>query len=351
MFDAKMTRRSFAATLGAGALAALAGCGGGNGGGDGEKKVVVQMVTDTGGVHDQSFNQLAWEGMQKLKEDNGWSVDYIESKQDADYASNLEKAVDAGSDLVWGIGFAMGEAVNNAAESNEDVKFAIIDSTNDNGSENLVGVQFNAQEPSFAVGYIAARMTKSGVVGFVGGVTSELIQAFEYGYYAGVEYANKEQGTKVKYVGQYAESFSDAGKGKAIAQKMIKGGCDVIYHAAGGTGVGMLDACDEAGIMSIGVDQDQAQVRPKDKAIITSALKKVDEAVVTVSNGIIDGSINGGENITLGAKDDAVGIAPTHDRLPDEIYNAALEVLEKIKAGDITPPGTKADLAEYIKSL
>ena len=125
----------------------------------------------------------------------------------------------------------------------------------------------------------------------------------------------------------------------------------MLYHAAGGTGVGMLDACDEAGIMSIGVDQDQSLVRPNDKAIITSALKKVDEAVIAVSKGIIDGSIKGGENQTLGAAEDAVGIAETHDRLPDDIYNAALEVLEKIKKGDIVVPATKADLAKYIQSL
>lgn len=360
MIDTKMTRRAFVGTMGAGAMAALAGCGGGSAApaaegdaaeGEAEANVKVEMVTDTGGVNDQSFNQLAWAGMQQLNADNGWEVSYIESKQDADYMTNLDKAVDDGSALVWGIGFAMAEAVNTAAEQNPDVKFALIDGTNDNGAANLTGVLFKAQEPSFAVGYIAARMSKSGKVGFVGGMTSETIQAFEFGYYAGIEYANKEQGTAVTYQGQYAESFGDAAKGSSIAQKMISDGADVLYHAAGGTGVGMLEACNDAGVYSIGVDQDQAVLFPDYETIITSALKKVDEAVISVSNGIIDGSIAGGDNIVLGAAEDAVGIAPTHDLLPDDIYQAALDVLDKIKSGEIVVPATQADLDTFKASL
>jgi basic membrane protein A len=351
MFDAKMTRRTFATTMGVGALAALAGCGGGASEDAGNDTVKVEMVTDVGGVNDQSFNQLAWAGMQQLADDNGWDVSYIESKQNSDYATNLDKAVDDGSDLVWGVGFMMGEAVNNAADQNPDVRFAIIDSTNDTGAENLTGVLFNAQEPSFVVGYIAGRMSESGKVGFIGGEPSETIQQFEFGYYGGIEYANKEQGKSVAYQGQYAESFTDAAKGKSIAQKMIKDGCDVLFHAAGGSGVGMLEACNEAGVWSIGVDSDQAALFPDYTTIISSALKKVDEAVVNVSNGIIDGSIAGGENIVLGAAEDAVGIAPTHDKLPDDIYEAALEIFEKIKSGEIVVPDTKETLDEFVASL
>lgn len=357
--DSKMTRRAFVGTLSAATMAALAACGGSNsdagsdaGGDAAEASVKIEMVTDTGGVNDQSFNQLAWAGMQQLKSENGWEISYIESKQDADYMTNLDKAVDDGANLVWGIGFAMGEAVNTAAEQNPDVQFALIDATNDNGAPNLTGVLFRAQEPSFAVGYIAARMSQKGKVGFVGGITSETIQGFEYGYYAGIEYANKERGTSVSYVGQYAESFGDAAKGKSIATKMIDDeGCDVLFHAAGGTGVGMLEACNEKGVWSIGVDQDQAVLFPDYTTIITSALKKVDEAVISVSNGLMDGSITGGDNIVLGASEDAVGIAETHDKLPDEIYNDALAVLDKIKSGEIVAPATEADLKTFVASL
>ena len=350
-----MTRRSMLGTMGLGALT-LAACGGGSSdGGSADAgaggNVKIEMVTDTGGVNDQSFNQLAWAGLQQLEEEEGWEVSYMESKQDSDYALNLDKAVDDEANIVWGIGYAMSEAINTAADQNPDVMFASIEGSNENGLENLTAVAFNSQEPSFVVGYIAARMSESGKVGFIGGQESETIQQFEYGYYGGVEYANKEQGTSVTYPGQYAESFTDAAKGKSIAQKMIKDGCDVMFHAAGGVGVGMLEACNDAKVWSIGVDQDQAALFPEYDTIITSALKKVDVAVVTVSKGLIDGTQEGGQNLVLGAAEDAVGLAETHDKLPDEIYQAALALFDSIKAGELEVPDTKDTLDAFIKSL
>lgn len=356
----QMTRRSFLAALGLGTVT-LAACGGGSGdaqsGADAaatatdDADVSIEMVTDTGGVNDQSFNQLAWAGLQKLESDNGWSVSYMESKQDADFVTNLDKAVDDGSTIVWGIGYAMTDAINTAAQQNPDVQFASIEGSNDSGAPNLTAVAFRSHEPSFVVGYIAARMSESGKVGFIGGQESETIQQFEYGYYAGVEYANKEQGTSVTYVGQYAESFTDAAKGKSIAQKMIKNGCDVMFHAAGGVGVGMLEACEDAKVYSIGVDQDQAALFPEYSTIITSALKNVDVAVETISKGLIDGTVEGGQNLVLGAAEDAVGLADTHDKLPDEVYEAALKLFDDIKAGTIEVPDTKDKFDAYVASL
>lgn len=175
-----VSRRGFVAgAAGAGAMAVLAGltaCGGSKkddtkkDAGDDSKattKAKLEMVTDTGGVNDQSFNQLAWEGMQQLQKEEGWDVSYLESKQESDYATNLDKAVDDKSQLVWGVGFAMADAIVEAAKKNSDVQFAIIDNGNDDSSiSNLTGVTFRAQEPSFLVGYIAARTTKTGKVGF-----------------------------------------------------------------------------------------------------------------------------------------------------------------------------------------
>jgi len=358
MIDTKMTRRAFVGTMGTAAALTLAACGGGSSepatddGGEGapaDANVKVTMITDTGGVNDQSFNQLSWSGMQELGSEMGWEVSYIESKQEADYMTNIDKAVDDGAALIWGVGFAMGDAVNEAAETNPDVQFAIVDSTNNNGAPNLTGVSFKQEECSFAVGYIAARMTTSGKVGFVGGIDSEVMQAFEQGYYAGIEYANKEQGTSVTYTGQWADNFGDAAKGKSIAQKMIQDGADVLYHAAGGTGVGMIEACSEAGVYAIGVDMDQSHLAPE--TVITSALKRVDQAVVQISKQLISGELAGGSNITLGAAEDAVGIAPTHDLLPDDVYNDALAVIEKIKAGEIVVPKNADELATYKASL
>ena len=243
----------------------------------------------------------------------------------------------------------MADALNEVAEQNPDIQFAGIEAANSTGAPNLTGVSFKQQESSFVVGYIAARMSTSGKVGFIGGIASEVMESFKNGFFAGVEYANKEQGTSVTYEGQYAESFGDAAKGKSIAQKMIQGGADVLYHAAGGTGTGMIEACDEAGVYAIGVDMDQSHLAPK--TVITSALKRVDQAIIQISQQLINGEIEGGQNLVLGAAEDAVGIAETHDLLPDDVYQDALGILELIKAGDIVAPNTEDELATYIASL
>ncbi|WP_143755327.1 BMP family ABC transporter substrate-binding protein, partial [Clostridium beijerinckii] len=140
----------------------------------GNKEFKVAMVTDTGGVNDQSFNQSSWEGLQNFEKNNaGGKVSYLESKQESDYATNLDKAVDAGNKVVWGIGFAMSDAITKAAKANPDVSYAIVDNSyGDDTPANVTGAMFNAQEPSFMVGYAAAKTTKTGKVGFVGGIKS-----------------------------------------------------------------------------------------------------------------------------------------------------------------------------------
>ena len=223
--------------------------------------------------------------MTELKDKNGWDVSYLESKQDSDYATNLDKAVDAESDLVWGVGFAMADATLKAAKDNPNTQFAIIDNGNDSQVSNFTGVMFRAQEPSFVVGYIAARTTKTGKVGFVGGISSALIDQFEYGYRGGVAYANKEKGTNVEISAQYAESFSDAAKGKAIANSMYSDGCDIVFHAAGGVGTGVIEAAKDANKLAIGVDRDQAYLAPEN--VLTSALKRVNVAIVEISEKIL----------------------------------------------------------------
>ena len=135
----------------------------------------------------------------------------------------------------------MADAIATCAQTNPDIKFAIIDNANPSDAENIVGVQFRAQEPSFIVGYIGASFSKTGNVGYVGGISSDVIDQFEYGYKAGVAYANSVNGTNVQVQAQYAESFSDSARGKAIAQSMFSNGCDVVFHAAGGTGTGVIE--------------------------------------------------------------------------------------------------------------
>ena len=355
MRNANLSRRGFIKGMGGLAVVAglgLVGCGGSgttagteaaSGASADAWKAV--MCAATGGINDQSFNQSAWTGMQALGE-KGWDVSYIEAKQQSDYPSNLDKAVDAEPNLVWGIGFDMADALVECASKNPDVRFGIIDNANPNNAANITGVMFRAQESCFMVGYIAGKFSKAGKVGFVGGIASDLLDAFEWGFKGGVNYANKETGANVTVDSQYAETFSDSAKGKSIAQRMIGDGCDVIFHAAGGTGTGAIEAAKEANVYAIGVDMDQSYLAPDN--ILTSALKRVDKGLELVSEKIKNGESEGGDNLSLGMTEDCVGIPEEHSLIGDDLYNAALAIGDKIKAGDIKPPVNEEEYNSFV---
>jgi len=303
-----------------------------------EKEYKVAMVTDTGGVNDQSFNQSSWEGLQSFEKNNkGAKSSYLESKQESDYATNLDKVVDGGNKLVWGIGFAMSDAITNSAKSNPDVSYAIVDNSyGDKTPANVTGVMFRAQEPSFMVGYVAAKTTKTNKVGFIGGIKGNIIDQFQYGYQAGVQYAAKELGKDITVDVQYAESFGDASKGKAIANKMFSSGCDIVFHAAGNVGVGVIEAAKEANKFAIGVDRDQAYLAPAN--VLTSALKLSSVAVENISKEAMNGSKIGGKTFTYGLKENAVGIPTENKNMDPEVYKATIVIQDKIKDGSIVPP-------------
>lgn len=332
-------------------MGTLVGCGSGNKSSDAgksESNFKVAMVTDTGGVNDQSFNQSSWKGLQDFEKDTGCKVSYLESKQESDYATNLDKVVDSENNLIWGIGFAMSDAVLKAASTNPDVSYAIVDNSyGDETPANVTGVMFRAQEPSFIVVYIAGKTTKTDKVGFVGGINSAIIDQFQYGYEAGVLYAAKELGKDIQVDVQYAESFSDASKGKAIANKMFSSGCDIVFHAAGGAGVGVIEAAKENNKFAIGVDCDQAYLAPDN--VLTSALKLVNVAVEKLSTDAMNGEKIGGKTYTYGLTEDAVGIPTENKNMDPEVYKAALGVEDKIKDGSIVPPYNKETYDEYIK--
>ena len=297
----------------------------------------VAMATNVGGINDQSFCQSAWAGLQALEKNTGARVNYLESLQESDYTSNLDKLVDADNDLVWSVGFAMSSAAKSVALTNPDQQFGIIDETyGDETPDNMVTVMFRAQEPSFLVGYIAGLTTKTDKVGFVGGIGSAILDQFEYGYRAGVAYAAKELGKDIKVYVQYAESFTDAAKGKAIATKMYKDGCDIIFHAAGTIGVAVIEEAKETGNWAIGVDMDQYHVAPE--AVLTSAVKRVDRAIEMVSKEYMDGNELGGQNLEYGLTDGAVGIPEENPNVAPEVLEKTAEIEEKIKDGTIKVP-------------
>lgn len=309
---------------------ALVGCGATDEG----EGLSMAMVTDVGGVNDQSFNQSAWEGHQRAEKELGFNVSYLESNQDADYHPNMETLMGAGNDLIWGIGFKMGDTILEAANNNPDQKFAIIDyAYGDDAPDNIVGVLFKEQEPSFLVGYIAGKMTKTGKVGFVGGMEFPVIHRFQYGFLAGVAHADPN----VEVFVQYADSFVDAAIGKAITNQMYLDGADIVFHAAGGVGDGVIAAAQEQGKWAIGVDRDQNDLAPDN--VLTSAMKRVDNAIFNVAEMLKEGNFPGGETVVIGLAEGGVGIAPTSDKhVSADLLAEVAELEKKIIAGDIVVP-------------
>ena len=306
----------------------------------------VGFVTDEGGVNDQSFNQGVWEGLQKAKDELGINADYVESKDTKDYTPNLETFADQEKNLIVGAGFKMGGNVAEAAGMYPEINYAIVDddvTVDEKGNKieapkNLLGIMFRAQEPSFLVGYIAGMTTETNKVGFVGGQEGNIIWGFEYGYKAGVDYAAKEKGTDIEVLSQYVGDFSDAQKGKSITATMYQNGADVVFHAAGGAGEGVIEAAKEADKWVIGVDRDQSDRAPEN--VLTSAMKNGDVAVYQVVKDMQEGKFEGGKTIELGLADGgAVGIAPTSDKnVKPEILKAVDEISEKIISGEIKVP-------------
>jgi len=318
-----------------------------------EKKIYnIAMVSDTGGITDKSFNQSAYEGLKSFEKEKSDTVkiNHVESKQASDYVTNLDKMADTNNNLIFAIGHTMAPAVLEASSSNPDISYAIVDiSYGENTPENVTGITFRSQESAFLVGYIAGKVTKSNKVGFVGGMKGVSVDPFEYGYRAGVCYAEKELDKKIEVTGQYAETFGDAALGKAIASKMFSANCDIIFQAAGGTGIGVIEAAKESGKFAIGVDMDQSSIAPKN--ILTSALKDVGRAVKKICQIFTDGKKIGGQTFTYGLTEECVGIPVNNPNLPQEVYNSAMEVSKKIVKKEITPPENEEKYLDYIKKL
>lgn len=309
------------------------------------------MITDLGGVNDESFNQSAWMGMKQLESELGAKVSFIESHKDADYAPNLEKKTDEKPDIIWGIGFLMKDPLGEVAEDNPNQLYALVDDAFDEGKlPNVISVVFRAEQPSFLVGYAAANMTKTNRVGFINGMESPTMDQFKYGYMAGVKFAAAKLGKKIDVDYALIETFSDTAKGKATALKQYTGGCDVVFHAAGQAGNGVIEAAKEVNRMVIGVDLDQNKLAPNN--VITSALKNVNVAVFGISKRVMNGEKLGGTTISMGLAEGGVGIAPSSNKhLPAALLKTISELEKEIAANKIVVPADEKAYKTFIKGL
>ena len=284
-------------------------------------KTKVTLVLSTGGVNDQSFNQSAWEGAQEAEKELGVEVSYLESKSDSEYIQNIETAIDNDSDLVIGVGFQMGDAIKEVAEAYPEQNFAIIDSTYEEIPENVRPILFNEEQAGYAVGLIASQMTKTGIVGFIGGIDIPSCSNFGVGFKKAIEEENKNN----KVLVQYTNSFTDAAKGRVVAEQMVNNNADILFMASGGGNNGILEVAKENNIKAIGVDMPSNYLSPND--IVTSALKNVGEGVKLTIKDFTEGNFNGGNEVRYDLSNGGVGFEKT-DLLSEEVIKYVEEKLK-----------------------
>ncbi|MBN6887226.1 basic membrane protein A and related proteins [Cytobacillus horneckiae] len=365
----KKRKFGFALSLALAAGTILGACGTSNDEGQGsdkegnkeEKPFSVAMVTDVGGVDDKSFNQSAWEGIEAFGKENGLEkgkggYDYLQSQSDADYSTNLNNLARQDFDLVFGVGFLMEGAIGEIAAQQKENQFAIIDGVVE--EDNVASILFKEQEAAFLAGVAAAQATKTDKIGFIGGMEIPVIERFEAGFLAGVQAVNPD----IKVESNYSGAFDKAELGQSIASKMYSSGIDVIFHAAGGTGNGLFKEARDLKkkdpsreLWAIGVDSDQTaegivNIDGTDhNVIMTSAMKRVDNAVIDLSTKAKDGNFPGGETIVYGLAEDGVGLAPLNEELENkaDIESAVADWTDKIKNGDLTIPETTEELKTF----
>jgi len=297
----------------------------------GAAKLRFAMVTDIGGLGDQSFNDAAWDGMQMLRKEYGAEVKVLESKKAEDYIPNLKSLAEQGYDMIWAVGFLMADALNNVAAQYPKINFGIIDSVVD--KPNVTSVTFREEQGSFLVGLVAGKMTKTNLVGFVGGMQFPLIEKFQAGYEAGVKAANPKAKVLVNYVG----SFADPTKGKETALAQFNLGADIVYHAAGATGTGVIEAAKSLGKgrWAIGVDKDQHHLAPDN--VLVCMIKRVDVGVFEGTKAVLEGK--GGGAMELGLKEDGVGVCKSAPKtVPKSVLDLVEQYRKDIIAGKITVP-------------
>ncbi len=294
------------------------------------------VVYDLGGKFDKSFNQAAYMGAERFKKETGVDYKDFEIQNDSQREQAFRKFARDGYNPIIGTGFSMEAAMTKVAAEFPDTQFGIIDMVVD--QPNVRSIVFKEEEGSYLVGILAAMASKTGTVGFVGGMDIPLIRKFACGYVQGAKSVNADIKVIQNMTGDTGAAWNDPVKGGELAKAQIEQGADVVYHAAGGTGVGVLQAAADAGKLGIGVDSDQNYLHPG--SVLTSMMKRVDNAVYTsfmdVKNGVAMDKWTGIQ--VLGLAQDGVGWADDDDNkalITAEMRKAVDDAKAKIISGEI----------------
>ncbi len=307
------------------------------------------LVTDQGGVDDESFNETAWEGMLRAEEELGVEISVLESTSESDFEPNIQAFLDQDCDLIVTVGFLLGEATQAAAEANPDQSFAIVDEFLE--GPNLRGLSFATDQAAFLAGYVSAGATESGTLGTYGGINIPTVSIFMDGFLAGTEYYNEENGTDVVVEGWdgsdglFTGNFESQDDGRNITDTLLQAGADIIMPVAGPVGLGTATAIQDFGEgLMVWVDTDGYESTQFGELMLTSVMKNMDTAVFDAMQDVVNDEFDGGL-YTGTLENDGVAIAPFHDnedRVPQEVQDTLPELRDGIIAGEIS-----VDPADY----
>ncbi|MCI8701575.1 MAG: BMP family ABC transporter substrate-binding protein [Turicibacter sp.] len=337
-----------------------------------DAKFKVGMMTDLGNIDDKSFNQGTWEGIERYKKDYGTiETKYLKPTGEAtqDFLDAADNLISSGHEMIIAPGFKFEEAIAKLQVENPDQKFVIIDGqprvkvdgkVDETVTDNTLAIYFAEQEAGFLAGIAAALETETNKVGFIGGMVSPAVQKFGYGFVMGVAYANANLGTNVEVADYlYNGTFTDVAGGKAQAGGMYDKGIDIIFTAAGAVGSGVIAEGKEraeAGenVYVIGVDVDQYEdglLSDGRSVILTSAIKRIDNASYDAINQVMNGNFDGGKVVTLDAKNDAIGLPKENPNLSEVSQSETDKIYGMMKDGSLVIPsdldGVEAKLTEY----
>lgn len=356
-----MKKKTIALALSALMITGLVGCRASSD--NKEATLKVGMVTDSGSIDDKSFNQGTWEGIERAEKELSIDKNYIKpaGEIEAEYLKEIGNLYDNGYKFIITPGFKFESAIYKAQETYKDANFVLIDGSpkDENGNsvvaDNTVSIFFAEEQAGFSVGVATAVQLKDGKLGFVGGMEIPSVQKFNWGFQQGIKYANENLGTKVTIDAEnvvYEGTFNNVAGGQQIAATMYDRGVKAIFAAAGGVGVGVINeakarAVNGKEVWVVGVDTDQYKdgVYEDGKSVVlTSAIKKIDEASFQMIKDKLNDQFKGGETLVFDAKNDGIGIPEENQNLSEEAKKATMDAIAKMKSGEVVVSNEKGDL-------
>ena len=350
-----MKKKVMALVLLALMVTGLVGCGSDNNASKSEEgKLKVGMVTDTGTIDDKSFNQGTWEGIKEAEKSFGLETTFMQpnGESESSYLTEIQNLYDSGYKFIVTPGYKFETAIYKAQSQYEDAKFVLIDGEPNDGNDNYlvadntVAVYFAEEQSGFIAGVASAVQLQDGDFGFIGGMEIPSVKKFNYGFQQGVAYANEHYGTNVSLKAEnivYSGSFSDTALGQQLSAQMYDNGVKAIFTAAAGVNIGVITEAktrvangQEAWVIGVDSDQYDDGIYEGNKSVVlTSAIKKIDEAAYQIIEDEINGEFPGGQVLRFDAKNDAVGIPSENPNLNDDTIAKVNEVIDAIKADKI----------------